>query len=291
MSTVKRSSGEMVFDVANAICLIIFSLLCIYPFLYVFNISVSKGASSAQYGLNLLPKGFTLEYYKQLFRTDAILTGLKNSVLRTISGTFLAVLVTSCGAYPLSKKYLPNRKFWTTIILIPMFFGGGLIPTYLLIKSLRLIDTRWVLILPGLVSTYNLILIRNYMISLPESLEESAKIDGANDIIILFRIILPICKPILATVALWVAVGHWNAWFDSLLYITKKELVVLQVVLYQVLNWGSERTVTGTMDNYNPAQEIIKACTIMVTTIPIILTYPFLQKYFIGSIMVGSVKG
>lgn len=291
MSTVKRSSGEIVFDTINVICLVIFSILCIYPFLYVFNLSVSKGGSSAQYGLNLVPKGFTLEYYKQLFRTDAIVTGFKNSIIRTISGTFLALLVTSCGAYPLSKKHLPNRKLWTTIVLIPMFFGGGLIPTYLLIRSLNLIDTRWVLILPGLVSTYNLILIRNYMISLPESLEESAKIDGANDIVILFRIILPICKPILATVALWVSVGHWNAWFDSLLYITKKELIVLQVVLYQVLNWGAERTITGTMENYNPAQEIIKACTIMVTTIPIILIYPFLQKYFIGSIMVGSVKG
>ena len=199
--------------------------------------------------------------------------------------------MTSCGAYPLSKKYLPNRNFWTTIVLIPMFFGGGLIPSYLLMRLLHLTNTIWALILPGLVSSYNLILVRNYMMSLPDSLEESAKIDGANEIVILFRIILPLSKPILDTIALWIAVAHWNAWFDCLIYITKKELIVLQVVLYQVINAGSQQVVTGSLSTDVVYPEILKACTIMVTTIPIIMVYPFAQKYFIKGIMVGSLKG
>lgn len=291
MAKVKRTTGEVVFDSVNVFILVFFSILCIYPFLYVFNTSLSQGSSSIQYGLNIIPKGITLKYYRQLFSTDAIITGFANSVFRTVVGTVLAVSLTSCGAYALSKKYLPNRKFWMGVVLIPMFFSGGLIPSYLMLKSIHLINTRWVLVLPMMISTYNLILVRNYMMALPESLEESAKIDGANEIVVLFKIILPISKPILATIALWVAVAHWNAWFDCLIYITRKELIVLQVVLYQVINMGKERVVTGTVSNDDVYPEILKACTIMVTTIPIIIVYPFLQKYFIKGIMVGSVKG
>lgn len=287
----KRSPGERVFDTVNVIFMIIFSFLCIYPFLYVFNLSISGGASAARYSFSIWPQNPTFANYKQVFKTDAIANGFKNSLIRTVIGTALTVLVTACGAYPLSKRNLPNRNLWTTIVLIPMFFGGGLIPSYLLMKSLNLINSRWVLILPSLVSTYNLILIRNYMMSLPDSIEESAKIDGANDITILFKIILPISKPILATIALWVAVAHWNAWFDCLIYITKEELNVLQIVLYRVINMGSEQIVTGQLTGDDVYPEALKACTIMITTIPIILVYPFAQKYFIQGIMVGSLKG
>lgn len=259
--------------------------------MHTFNISISEGASSAQYTFSILPKNPTLANYKFALGTSAIPTGFKNSIIRTVVGTALSVIMTACGAYPLSKKNLPNRNLWTTIILIPMFFGGGLIPSYLLMKSLNLINTRWALILPGLVSTYNLILVRNYMMSLPDSIEESAKIDGANDITVLFRIVLPISKPILATIALWVAVGHWNAWFDCLIYITKEELNVLQVVLYRVINMGSEQTVTGQFTGEYVYPDALKACVIMITTVPIILVYPFAQKYFIQGIMVGSLKG
>lgn len=288
----KRSTGENFFDSCNVIFMIIFSLICIYPFLYVINISISEGISSAQYGLNILPKDVTFKYYGQVLGSNAIFNGFLNSIIRTVVGTMLGVIVTASGAYPLSKKYLPNRNLWTTIVLIPMFFSGGLIPSYLLIKSLHLINTRWVLILPGLVSTFNLILIRNYMMSLPGSLEESARIDGANDITILFRIILPLCKPILATVALWMAVGHWNAWFDCLIYITKERLTVLQVVLYRTINMGGmDRVKVGGVVENALYPEVIKACTIMITTLPIIMVYPFLQKYFIKGILIGSLKG
>lgn len=286
-----KSIGDRVFDTANVIFMLLFSFMCIYPFLYVFNISISAGSSAAQYGLGILPKNPTLAYYKQVFRTDAVPNGFKNSIIRTVVGTILAVIVTACGAYPLSKRNLPNRNFWTMLVLIPMFFGGGLIPSYLLMRSLKLLNTRWALILPSLVSTYNLILIRNFMMSLPDSLEESAKIDGANEITILFKIILPVSKSIIATIALWVAVAHWNAWFDCLIYVTNDKLNVLQVVLFRVINAGSERTVTGQITSEDVYPETLKACTTMVTTIPIIMVYPFAQKYFIQGIMVGSLKG
>lgn len=287
----KKSIGEHVFDTLNGLFLIVFSFLCIYPFLYIINLSINEGSSASQYSFNIIPKDITLRYYAQLFSTDAIITGFTNSVIRTVAGTVLAVIITACAAYPLSKRYLPARNFFTTVVLIPMFFSGGLIPSYLLMKSLHLTNTLWVLILPTMVSSYNLILVRNYMMSLPDSLEESAKIDGANEVTVLFKIILPLSKPILATVALWVAVGHWNAWFDCLIYITRDELKVLQVVLYQVINMGTQQVVTGTLSTDDVYPETLKACTIIVTTVPIIMVYPFAQKYFIKGIMVGSLKG
>lgn len=287
----KNTLGENVFDVANLMFLTVFCALCIYPFLYIFNLSISEGLSGSQYGLHLLPKGITFKYYVKTVGSPAVYWGFFNSVFRTVVGTILTTVATVMAAYAISKKYFPNRNFWTTFILIPMFFGGGLIPTYFLIKSLGLIDNRWVLILPGLVSTYNIILMRTFIQNIPDSLEESAKIDGANEVIILFKIILPICKPILATIALWTAVGHWNAWFDSILYITSDKKVVLQVVLQQIVTMGTVRLATNAMSQNEPPPFTIIACTIMVTTLPILLVYPFLQKYFIKGIMIGSLKG
>jgi len=178
-----------------------------------------------------------------------------------------------------------------------MFFSGGLIPSYLLIQKLKLNNTIWALVLPSAINTFNMIIVRNYFMSLPEELEDSAKIDGANDIIILFTIILPISTPIIATVALWSAVGHWNAWFDALIYITKEELIVLQVVLRKMIVEGSmqylETTGSGQVSEigFQPTPEIIKSAAIIVSSIPIIMFYPFVQKYFIQGIMIGSLKG
>lgn len=287
----KRSVGDLVFDFANVLFFALFTLLCIYPFLYMLNISISSGVAAEKYGFNLLPKGVTLEYYGKMFATGDVLNGFKNSAVRTVLGTVLSVVLTTCGAYPISKKYLPNRNFWTTFILVPMFFSGGLIPTYLVIKSLHIMDTVWVLVLPGAVGTFNLILVRNFMMAIPPSLEESAKIDGANDILILFKIIWPILVPIIATIALWSAVGHWNAWFDALIYISSDKKMVLQVVLYHILTMGTQRLATGNVTNNVPYPQITRACIIMITTVPIIMTYPFAQKYFIKGIMIGSLKG
>ena len=291
MRVYKRSLGSNIFDTFNIIFITLFAISCLYPFLYIFNVSISEGISTSKYGINLIPRGITFKYYLKIFKTDAIMTGFFNSVFRTVIGSFCCVIFTAMGAYPMSKKHLPNRNFWTWYILFTMFFSGGLIPSYFLIRNLRLINTRSVLIIPGLISTYSLLIMRNYMMSLPLELEESAKIDGANDVYILSKIILPLCKPIIATVALWSAVGHWNAWFDSLIYANKANLVVLQLVLYRIINFGSSDSVTGNMLDDFVYPEVIKACTIMVTTIPIICVYPFAQKHFIKGILVGSLKG
>jgi putative aldouronate transport system permease protein len=172
-----------------------------------------------------------------------------------------------------------------------MFFNGGLIPNYFLVKYLHLTETIWSLILPGLVNTFYLIVARNFIMTVPESLLEAAKIDGANEIRILASIVVPVCKPIIATVALWAAVYHWNAWFDCMIYITKPERSVLQVVLFRIINSGSYDLVTGDFSNKQTYPEVVKACTIMVTVIPIVMVYPFLQKYFIQGMLIGSVKG
>jgi len=291
MRVYKRSLGDNIFDTINIIFITLFAISCLYPFLYIFNVSISEGISTSQYGLNIIPRGITFKYYAKIFKTDTIMIGFFNSVFRTIIGSFCCVVFTAMGAYPMSKKYLPNRNFWTWYILFTMFFSGGLIPSYFLIRDLGIINTRRVLIIPGLVSTYSLLIMRNYMMSLPSELEESAKIDGANDVYILSKIILPLCKPIIATVALWSAVGHWNSWFDSLIYANKPNLVVLQVVLYRIINFGSSDSVTGNMLDDFVYPEVIKACTIMITTIPIICVYPFAQKHFIKGILVGSLKG
>lgn len=291
MSIKKRNAGDLAFESANKLFFIIFTMLCLYPFLYILNISISSGIAAEKYGLNLLPKGVTLEYYAQMFKTGMVLRGFYNSVIRTVLGTAISVVLTTCGAYPMSKKYLPNRNFWTAFILIPMFFSGGLIPTYMLIRSINLMDKIWVLVLPGAVGTFNLILVRNFIMSLPVSLEESARIDGANDIIILFKVILPVLKPILATIALWAAVSHWNAWFDALIYMSSEKKMVLQVVLYHILTMGTQRLAVGNVFDNVPYPQITRACIIMITTVPIIMAYPFAQKYFIKGIMIGSLKG
>lgn len=194
------------------------------------------------------------------------------------------------GAYPLSRRYLPHRKFWTLFIIFTMYFSGGLIPNYLLINNwLGISNTIWSLILPGAVSAYNLIIVRNFFESIPDSLEESAKIDGANDITILFRIVVPLSKPCLATVSLWSIVGHWNAWFDCMLYIREEAKYVLQYTLQRILIDGQIQDIDVTDVVVNT--DTMKMAALVVSILPIIMLYPFLQKYFTKGVMVGAVKG
>jgi len=290
MYVCKKSPNEKLFDILNYTIIVVFSILCLYPFVYIFNISISEGSSAAKYGLHLIPQDITFRYYAKMFGTNVVLMGFINSVIRTVMGTALMLIFTILGAYPLSKKDFPNRQFWTTFILITMFFSGGLIPNYFLVKGIGLYNSIWALILPGLINTFYLIVARNFIMTIPDSLEESAKIDGANDIRILISIILPVCKPILATIALWAAVYHWNAWFDCLIYISNPNKTVLQVVLYSIVNAGSVQVLTGNLSDETPYTAVIKCCTIMITVIPIVVVYPFLQKYFITGMLIGSVK-
>jgi putative aldouronate transport system permease protein len=200
------------------------------------------------------------------------------------------------GAYALSKKYFPHRTFWTFIIVFTMFFSGGLIPTYLLVKDLGLINRYAAMILPSLVSAFNLVIMRNFFSSIPDDYEESCMIDGANRFVIFFTIIVPLSMPILATVGLWLVVGHWNSWFDVLLYIQDDTKFTLQIILRRIILSGTQQLVDMTtggvfFEETNSSPEGLKAASIYIATIPILCTYPYIQKYFVKGIMIGSLKG
>jgi putative aldouronate transport system permease protein len=287
---VRLSLGEKVFQIIVIAFLACVCIFMIYPFLHVFSISLSTGAEALRPGLHWYPHEISLGAWKRVLTTDSVWIAFGNTVFRSVVGTFLALLFMAMGAYPLSKKYLPHRNFYTMFIVVTMFFGGGLIPTYLLIKSLGFIDSRWSLIIPGLISTYSMLILRNFFMSLPEELEDSAKIDGASDLRILFTIVLPLSKPILATLALWSAVGHWNAWFDAMLYIQDQSKTVLQILLRRiVIAPEGNNLMNGPIEEQEP--ETLKAAIIMFTALPILVVYPFLQKYFVQGVLVGSLKG
>ncbi len=282
------------FDWLNVLFMLAFCLTTVFPFWYLLTLSITPGTVSMTQ-IHLIPPAVTLENFKRVLVSQQIVDGFRNTILRTVLGTTLQTLAAIVTAYPLSKRYLPNRSGYTAFIVFTMFFSGGLIPSYMLIKSLGIMDSVWALVLPGLVPTYNMIIMRNYFMSIPDSMEESARIDGANDIQILFRIILPVSVPIIATVILWQSVGHWNAWFDCMIYISDMRKQVLQVILRRIVLQGTEDAVLltnpGVDLGFTLNPECIKAATIMVALIPILMVYPFVQKYFISGIMVGSLKG
>ncbi len=221
------------------------------------------------------------------------MTGYLNSILRTVLGTSLTLLATCVAAYPLSRREMPHRSLVTFIIVFTMLFNGGMVPGYLLIKNLGLINTIGALVIPTMITAFNVIIVKNFFQSLPESLVESARIDGAGEWTILFRLYIPLSKPVLATVALWSAVAHWNAWFDALLYITDDKKQVLQTFLQRIVIESSTQMMELGITDTEVLQftgETIKAATIIVTILPIICVYPFVQKYFVKGIMLGGVK-
>ncbi len=290
-----NSISGRIFDIFNYLGLILFSLSIIYPFLYVISLSLSRPEFIGG-GIYLYPKGFNIEAYRTVLASKPVHYGYYNTIIRTVAGTGASLFLMSCAAYPLSKRHLPHRTFYTMFFVFTMFFSGGLIPTFFLIRSLGLINNRLVFILPALYSTFNMLIIRNYFMTIPNSLEESAKIDGASDITILIRIILPMALPVIATVGLWTAVGHWNSWFDSLIYIRDLEKHVLQIQLRKIVLEVSDVQLRQLMremgveaKEYSP--ETVKAAMIVVTILPILMVYPFIQKYFVKGIMIGSLKG
>jgi putative aldouronate transport system permease protein len=289
----KQTAGERVFMVFNYTFMILLCITMLYPFIYLAMSSISKFDLSSN-GFSIIPRGVTFSFYERVLANPSITTGYINTILRTVLGTGLSLIVTLAMAYPLSKKTFPHRNFWTGLVVFTMFFSGGIIPTYLLVKSLGITDSIWSLVLPEMVSAFNLIIVRNYMQTIPDSLEESAKMDGANDITVLFRIILPVCAPIIATITLWVAVWHWNAWYDAMVYISSPSNEVIQLVMRRIVLEGSDaltQMMSSSLANDDVTPDGIKSATIMITTIPILCAYPFVQKYFVKGIMVGSLKG
>lgn len=290
---IKRSLGERSFDVFNCVFLGLLCFTFIYPFWYLFAVSIADPDLQAMSQIYFLPSYFSLNSYENVLSSIYVWYGFLWSTIRTVLGTLIALVVGYHYAYALSKRYLPNRSFWTTLLIITMFFSGGLVPEYLLVKDLGLRNTIWSLVLPGAISAYNITIMRNFLMAMPESLEESARIDGANDLTILYKIIFPLSMPIIATVGLWTAVGHWNAWFDSMIYITDPERQVLQVTLRRIVLEGTNQLVAMYGEDVTAKQtsETIKAAVTMVTALPILMVYPFIQKYFVKGVMVGSLKG
>jgi putative aldouronate transport system permease protein len=256
----------------------------------VITISLSSPAEINKFGMHLIPKALDFSAYKRIVAIPALWYSYGYTIFRTVLATTITVILTFMGAYPLSKKDMPFAKTITIFIMITMFFSGGLIPNYILVRSLHLMNSIWALVLPGAVNTFLLIVTRNFIMSLPVSLEESAKMDGASEMKILLKIIMPLSMPILATVALYTAVAHWNAWFDGMIYITDKAKRVLQIYLRGVILEGSDPSTDLAGVTEVISTEAVKMATLVVAVIPIICVYPFLQKYFVQGMLVGGVK-
>lgn len=292
---IKESPSRKAFNVFNIIFMLFMIVITLYPLLYVVFASLSDSNELMKHsGLLLKPVGFSWAAYKAVFKNPNILQGYKNTIIVLISSVTVSMFLTCLAAYVLSRKNVLFNGIITFIIMFTMFFSGGMIPTYLLVNNLGLTNTYWALILPTAISTYNMIIMRTGFAAIPESLEESAKIDGANHFTILFKIVIPLAKPTMAVIVLYYAVACWNSWFNAMIYLQKRrDLQPLQLILRGILIEND----TSNMQDGNVGQdtesiaESIKYAVIVVATLPILAIYPFLQKYFIKGIMIGAVKG
>ena len=294
---IQRTNGEKIFNVFNYILLALIGAVTLYPFLYTLSISVSTQAEAEKIGLHLLPnfQQITWTPYKMVFQNAEIWNAYKYTLFRTIVGTLLSLLVTCFYGYALSRPGLPMKKFFTAFIMFTMLFSGGQIPTYLNMKSLGLINSVWVYILPTLIAAYNVIVSKSFFATLPESLNESAKIDGAGEFRIFFQIIVPLSKPIIMTLALWNAVAHWNEWYSGMMYITDQRKIVVQNYIQRIINEGNTNLITDKnlagQAEEQATPKTIQSASIMVSMLPILVVYPFIQKYFVKGVTLGAVKG
>lgn len=286
--------GITAFDVILIIILGLMSLITIYPFYYVLIVSFSNVNSFGNHVPYLLPYVIDFEGYKVIFADFSFLQAFFNSVFVTVVGSLLNMLLSICGAYALSKKRLVGRGVFLSLILFTMLFSGGLIPYYLVVSGMGLTNSVWSMILPTAINTFYLIIMKNYFISLPPSLEEAAKIDGAHDLTILFRVILPISMPFIATFFLFYAVERWNEWWNALLFINEKAKQPLQIYMRELLvsfnSTLAQQAISVISQNQKANFQSIQMATIVVSTVPILCVYPFIQKHFVKGVMVGSVK-
>ena len=292
---IQRTTGEKVFNVFNYIILSLLALTTLYPFLYTATISISTNVVAETPGLHILPEWgeITFNAYKLVFRNPEIISAYGYTLFRTVVGTVLALIVTCFYGYALSRPNLMWKKFFSAYIMFTMIFSGGQIPIFLNIKSLGLLNNIWVYVLPLLISAYNTVVAKSFFVGIPEALNESAKIDGAGEFRTFFQIIVPLSKPIVMTLALWLAVMHWNSWFDSMLYM-ENDRQVIQQYIQRVINENATNLFTNRATNQEAAsttQETVKSAAIMITVIPILCFYPFVQKFFIKGVTLGAVKG
>ncbi|MEK4509750.1 carbohydrate ABC transporter permease [Paenibacillus anaericanus] len=295
----RSNIGDRLFIGFIYVFLTLLAFSALYPFWNSLVISFNEGMDTSKGGVTFWVREFTLENYKIVFEDSRLMGGFVIAVLRTVIGTISAILATSIFAYGMSKRELMGRKYYMVMCIITMYFGGGLIPSYMLIRNLGLFNSFWVFIIPALVSVWNMIIFRTFFQGLPQGLEESAKIDGCGNWGTFFRIVLPLSGPVIATLSLFTAVNHWNEWFVASIYITKEELMPIQTILRQILfsNIASEQLSNvdaSSIAHINAAKKItsksLTMATIMVATIPIVCVYPFLQRFFVKGVLVGSLK-
>lgn len=299
----KHSRSDKIFDMINMVLLILMMAVILYPLYFIVIASISSPAAVNSGQVLLFPKGATLEGYKYVLKDNSIWKGYANTIILTVTGTLVNMFLTVTCAYALSKSHLPFIKFIMFAMTFTMFFSGGIIPTYLLVSGMGMRDTIWSLILPTAVSVYNVILMRTYfMNSVPNEIIQAAKIDGCSEIKALAAVVLPLSKPILVTIALFYGVGHWNQFFQALIYISDKDRFPLQLVLRNMLLMGNNAMtsmLSGGMSGENAKYmaelmkqiEILKYAVIIVSVLPVLIVYPFLQKFFMKGIMMGSLKG
>lgn len=292
-SVIQSSTSSRIFDATNMVVLTLLMIVTLYPIYYIFIVSASAGSAVMKGDVTLLPIGFNFDTYQLLFKDPIILRSYGNTIYYTVLGTTINLVCTALCAYPLSKPDFYGRGFFTFLIVVTMFVSGGLIPSYLLVQKLGMMNTVWALVLPGAISVWNMIVMRTFFQGIPNELYDSAYIDGANELQSLWRITLPLSKPIMATMAMFYAVGHWNSFFSAMIYLNEKKKYPLQIILRNMVVSG---------DIGNQSQEVsgmyagitstnIKYAVIIIAVVPILMVYPFIQKYFVKGVMIGSLKG
>lgn len=292
---VKRSFGDQVVQIIIYIILTAFAISTVLPFLYIVAGSFATEKEIVERAFFIIPRVISLNAYKFILETGEAFRGLANSIYVTVVGTAINMLFTTTFAYPLSKKSFKGRTLILNLVIITMVFSGGMIPGFLVIKNMHLLNTYWSLFLPGAINAFNLIIVKNFFEGIPKELEEAAIMDGCNDLWIFAKIILPLSKPVLASISLFYAVGHWNNYFGPMLYISNSKMEVIQIVLRRVVLLANGVATDGSMLDYGalgtPPDKAVKMAVTVVATVPILLVYPFIQKYFTKGVMVGAVKG
>jgi putative aldouronate transport system permease protein len=286
-----RSRGDRLLDSLNYVLLFLFAALAVAPLIYILIGSLTPAEEMSAKDFSLLPSRLSLEAYSYLFSTGTVIKGLGTTIYITLLGTFINIVLTVLMAYGLARKDLKGRRWMMLMVVFSMLFSGGMIPTFLVVKMMGMLDSYWSLMIPGAINAFNLIVLKNFFQQLPEGLEESAKIDGCNDVGILFRIVLPLSLPAIATFVMFYAVGHWNSYFTAILYINDNEKWPLQVLVRQMVILAQGGMGESNQDSFNIPAQSVNMAIIVVSTLPILLVYPFIQKHFAKGVLLGSVKG
>jgi putative aldouronate transport system permease protein len=292
---IKRNPGDQLVQVLIYVIVAVFAAVTVMPFIYVLAGSFATERELTERAFFLIPREFSLNAYRYIIKTGDVFRGLRNSAIVTLGGTIICMFFTTTLAYPLSRSYLRGRNFFINMVIITMLFSGGMVPSYLVVTQLGLHNTYWALWLPTAINAFNMIIVKNYFQGIPKELEEAARVDGSSDLTTFVRIILPLSKPTIASVSLFYAVYHWNSYFNAMLYIDDKKKEVVQIALRRIIFLAGGINIDGSPIDWGtmgqPPEKAVKMATTVVATLPILLIYPFIQKYFTQGVMVGAVKG